>query len=191
MITALLLATTALAAPDGYKPTKDFDDCQLYAGPKMSDGVQPVMAECSWPEFTVEQAEKQLVQGELHDDIFRSVTRSDKLPSGNYRQTHQASGISDRELIVSITRSDLPGGGFKLLIKDQDEPFDLTEGNVKTARDITWWEIRPREGGGIDVTYYMEYDPGGRVPDFIVRSFQTGGVRDVVNDLRAWLKRHK
>jgi hypothetical protein len=48
------------------------------------------------------------------------------------------------------------------------------DGNVSPAQDSGKWELSP-EGTGATVIYELHYEPGGSVPGFVVRAFQTSG----------------
>ncbi|MCB9672669.1 MAG: hypothetical protein H6734_24540 [Alphaproteobacteria bacterium] len=186
---ALLVVATALAAPAGYSPTKQVNGCQLYLGPRDADGVTPMAAECHWPEVTIASFDAKLADWNLHDEIFSSVAESRVLRVEGGRslvkQTHVSSGISDREIIISGQRVALDDGGFRYEWRPSGQPIELQKGNVECPRSEGFWQVRPSPEGGVLVSYELHYDPGGSVPGFLVRWFQTSGLTEILTNARA------
>lgn len=187
-----LILSIALAAPEGYKKTKEDNGCSLFLGPKQDDGVVPMRAECYWPEASLPTFNAQLDNCQDHDDIWSTVSQSDLLRteadgSTVCKQTHSASGISDRELIV-IVRHTAFQGGDRYTIDKVSDPFEVQKGNVEAVRNEGVWTALPDTSGGLRVTYELAYDPGGKVPGFIVRWFQVSGLNDIVKEMRDGLQ---
>jgi len=181
------LSVALAAAPSGYKETKRAHDCVLYVGPKESDGVVPVYAECTWPDVNPQVFDQVFSDWGSHDELFSTIVSSEVIrkegAASVVRQVHQSSGISDREVILLGSRAEVDGGLRYHWTKSTD-PLTPAQGNVATAKsDGAWW-IAPAEGGGVRVKYELRYDPGGSVPGFLVRWFQVGGVAQVLEDLR-------
>ena len=59
------------------------------------------------------------------------------------------------------------------------------EGRIDPPIDDGYWQVRPGENGINKVEYSLRYDPGGRVPTWIVRAFQKGGTGDILEEMLA------
>lgn len=192
-LTALLLST-ALAAPPGYAVSKDgVEGCALYLGPADANGIVPMLAECAWPDVTMDGFRKAFDDWEHHDEIFSSVADSKIVRRDGDRtllhQRHQSSGISDREAMLWGTAGPVDGGGYRYAwTMAKGEPLEVASGNVPTAFDDGHWIVRPRPEGGVLVEHKLVYDPGGRVPGFLVRWFQTSGLAATVTEAHAACK---
>lgn len=193
----LLALATALAAPDGYKVTKeDVVGCTLMLGPKEADGVVPMRAECHWPDITLETFDRCFRAWDSHDEIFSTIETNEIVPSGQdgvvrVVQRQVTKGISDRFAVLDMRVDPLDGGGFDYhwsVAKDHGiEPLPNT---VVTPRSDGTWKVRAASDGGVDVEYVLSYDPGGSVPGFLVRWFQTSGLAGIVTDVHTYMTTH-
>jgi hypothetical protein len=188
----ILLLGSALAAPPGFNVSKrDVEGCTLYLGPAEADGVVPMRAECRWPDVSVEQFDRAYADWTRHDEIFSSIASSDLVSTNGatktLRQTYTASGISDREMLIDGTRTEIDGG---LRFEWHKHPGDqgITSGNVEALRSDGFWEVTAHPEGGVTAIHQLSYDPGGRVPGFLVRWFQTSGLAAIVGDLKAAIR---
>lgn len=155
------------------------DGCTFYVGPRDGD-YSPVRAVCAW-DVPAETLHGLIAVFDQHNRYFSSVSQSERLPSGRYRQVHQASGIADREVILEMGTS-LIDGGVRYWWHKADDQSELTGDNVETVVDTGKWEITA-DGNGSRVVYELLYDPGGSVPGFVVRWFQTSGTQLLLNEL--------
>lgn len=183
----------AVAAPPGFKVTKTTETCTIYSGPAIPSGPVPMLAECRWPNLAVPKIDAVFSPWQDHDLFFSAVAASDvERTEGGYayvRQVHQARGISDRECVLKMRRTE-EGGGVKFAWALDPTPITVGDGRVAVAHDVGHWLFTPHPDGGVTVSYYLEYDPGGSVPGFLVRSFQSSGFEAGVTELRAWLESH-
>ena len=168
---------TALAGT--WTETAQSDGCTFYTGPR-SGNYSPVRVICEW-DVPAETLHGLIAILDAHDQYFSSVSVAERLPSGRYRQVHQASGISDREVILEMG-SALIEGGVRYWWHKADDQSELTGNNVETVVDTGKWEITAN-GGGSRVVYELLYDPGGSVPSFVVRWFQTSGTQLLLHEL--------
>ncbi len=187
-----LVIATALGAPDGYKQTREgYDGCDLFLGPKEADGVVPMRAECRWPEVSLEKFDAAFSQWDLHDDIFSTISASDVLGKAGdtteVRQIQVTKGISDRFIVIKGTRAAIDGGGYRYAWTRSDHTMAPPSGTVQVTRSDGHWEVRPLDGGGVALVHQLSYDPGGSVPSFMVRWFQTSGLQGIVTDLRQYM----
>jgi hypothetical protein len=191
----LLGLSVAFAAPPGYRVTKTVDAgaCELSLGPAESDGVVPMRAECWWPDVTLDTFNQKMARYGEHDDYFQAVVTSDVRSASGDRtlvwQQHHSSGISDREVMLWMKHSN--EGGFDRYgwTLATDQKLAVQSGNVAAVRDDGYWEAAAHPKGGIRVNHTLIYGPGGSVPGFIVRAFQTGGLEANVTELHAAMRR--
>lgn len=187
VLAGLCVLGTAWAS--NWKPVAEGDGCRFFVGDAV-DGFSPVRAECDW-DLPPEKVQRVLADLARHDDYFTSVKQAERLPSGRYRQIHQASGISDREIILDMGSEAIPGGTRYWWRKAADQS-ELTGNNVETTTNTGKWEVTAAAGGGTGshVVYELYYNPGGSVPSFLVRWFQTSGTQQLVGELKRYTESH-
>lgn len=194
MITTLIIAS-ALAAPPGYSLSKESSECKYYTGPAEADGIVPLFAECVWADVPYEKAVKYVADWELHDDFFGTVKQSRIVKTVGDKalvhQLHFLRGISQREVLMWGQAADVDGGKRFSWKAATDEPLTLGDGNVQTARHEGYWHLTPATGGGTNAKYHLIYGPGGKVPGFLIRWFQTSGLVTTTTDLHSWLQAAK
>ena len=188
----LALVLAAAAAPPGWKVTQvDASGCELSLGPAEADGTVPMRAECVWPEISLEVFKTKMAKFGDHDDYFASVVRSDVKETNGadtlVHQEHQAGGISNREVLLWMSHTAVDGYeryGWK---KADNRTLTPASANVATTKDDGYWQAKT-EGTGVRVIHVLSYAPGGSVPGFIVRWFQTSGLATNCQELRDSLK---
>lgn len=183
----LLLSSLALA---GWTKTAEENGCVFFIGDRQG-AYAPVRAECSWP-IPAEKLQKLVAVNGDHDDYFSSVAESTVLgPTAGgdlVYQRHEASGISDREVVLVMGKEPIPGGMRYAWSKAPDQS-KITGKHVPAVADSGKWEV-VADGAGSKVVYELMYDPGGSVPSFLVRWFQGSGLRTLVGELRKWAETH-
>jgi hypothetical protein len=184
----ILLSSIALA---GWTKTAEENGCTFFLGEQQGT-YAPVRAECDWP-IPVEKMQRIVANTEAHADYFSSVVTSRILapaPGGGniVYQVHQASGISNREIVLQFSTTPIPGGTRYSWTKAGDQS-KLTGEGVPCQVDTGKWEITSSSIGS-HVVYELLYDPGGSVPSFLVRWFQGSGTRALVGELRTWAEAH-
>jgi len=192
---ALMLVAAAIAAPADYKVTREgVSGCNLFLGPAEADGVVPMRAECHWADVTLAKFDGAFAKWEDHDVFFSSIAESDILGSAGgktqVRQVHTTKGISDRFIVIDGTRAANAGGGFKYAWTKSAHQSAQPADTVAALRSDGYWEVTPAADGGIDLVHQLSYDPGGSVPGFLVRWFQTGGLEAIVTDLHTYMTTH-
>lgn len=181
-----LLALSALAAPavaGDRRTVAERAGCTISVGDRNEQGIDLIVADCAWP-IAPEKVIRVVRDAGAHDDYLSSVKESTVLPDGRVLQVHTAKGIADRQITLRFTHEPLPDGGFRVSWTRDPVQEPLVEGRVEAVQDDGFWEVRPDGRGGSRVTYGLRYDPGGRVPTFIVRAFQKGGIADLVEEMR-------
>ena len=176
-----LLLLPGLAFAGERKVVAERAGCSISVGDR--DGaIDKIVADCVWP--VAPSAAIAAVKNPETHDFLSSVVESTRLADGRILQIHFASGISNRQVTLAFTDQDLADGGFKTgwtLAKVQ-EP--LRDGLVAVPVNDGSWEVHPDGAGGSKVTYTLRYDAGGKVPAWLVRSFQKGGIADLVEEMR-------
>ena len=77
--------------------------------------------------------------------------------------------VSDRDVVLRSTLSDLEGGGIRIEFHNTtDADVPEVDGVVRMPRLIGSYDLRPVEGG-TRVVYTLDSDPGGSLPDWLVR----------------------
>ena len=176
----------SVAAASGWTESAQSDGCTFYTGPRQGD-YAPVRAVCQW-DIAPEKLQALVARSADHDLYFSSVATAEQVSSGRYRQVHQASGISDREVIIDMGQDAIPGG-VRYWWKKSADQSGLSGSNVEVVTNNGKWEITASEGGS-KVVYELMYNPGGSVPGFLVRWFQTSGTQQLVGELLAYARSH-
>jgi hypothetical protein len=183
----VLVATSALAA---WTETARANDCIFYKGAAEGE-VTPVKAECDWP-IAAEKLQAILAKVGDHDLYFSAVEESTVLgptTSGDLvYQSHKASGISDREIVLVMGSESIPDGKRFTWTAAADQS-KVTGEKVQIPLDTGKWEVTSRPAGS-HVVYELRYLAGGSVPGFLVRWFQGAGVQALVGELRTWAETH-
>lgn len=186
----LLLLATALAAPSGYRVTiPDSDGCELSLGPETADGVVPMHAECHWPDVTLDRFKAVLGSWPRHADVFTVIVKSEVRRTEGERslvwQLQRTKGISDREVVQWMWHERAGSADRYAWASAATEPLTLIDGNVRAVRSEGYWQAEADPRGGVKVVHHLEYAPGGSVPGFIVRWFQTSGLETNLREVRA------
>jgi len=158
-------------------------DCSISVGDRDAAGNDLIIANCRWalPLEGVVTAFESVAQ---HDDYLWSVVESTPLPDGRVLQVHQANGIADRQITLEFSNQRFDDGGFKSSWTRSSSQEPLGKGRVDVPVDDGSWEVHPGKDGVCEVTYTLRYDPGGKVPTWIVRAFQKGGTGDILEQMR-------
>ncbi|MCK6530629.1 START domain-containing protein [Myxococcota bacterium] len=180
----LLAAAPALAASGGErKKVAERAGCAISVGDRDARGTELVIADCAWP-VPPGKVVAAVTRAADHDVYLSSVKESTALPDGRVLQVHQASGIGDRQITLDFTTRRFDDGGVKVSWTRSATQEPLVSGRVDCPLDDGAWEVHPDGQGGSKVTYTLRYDPGGKVPLWLVRAFQKGGMADLVEEMR-------
>ena len=181
VVLAMSVGTTSAVAADR-KVVAKTDHCELTAGDRDKEGNNLMLCYCDWkaPLATIKEIFKD--SGE-HDTYMSSVVESTVLADGRVFQVHRADGIADRQITLDFSEEDFEDGGYRVSWTRSAKQEPLAEGRIDAPLDDGYWEVRPGEGGVNKVVYSLRYDPGGRVPTFIVRAFQKNGLAVLLNEM--------
>lgn len=185
----LWILSTALAAPADYEKAKSANGCTAYVGPEAASGIGPVQVECHWPEQNVEAIDALLGDVGIHDDIFtlivESTVKSETDGVSAVKQVHNSPPLDQRELVQLMGRKEADGVITHWWKKAPDQPAVASDHVLPDTNDGQWI-LQEHPKGGVSLIYQLNYAPGGSVPSFVIRAFQTGGVLDFLGDLRAY-----
>jgi hypothetical protein len=189
----LLLLSHALAAPAGYSvSTANHEGCELSLGPAMKDGVVPMHAECWWPDVTVDGFKRAMADPTHHDEVFTVIVKSEARSTVGGKQLvyqlQRSKGISDREVLLWMWHESTGGADRYGWSTAADQPLVVIDGNVRVARSDGYWQVKADSRGGVAVSHQLEYAPGGSVPGFLVRWFQTSGLQTNLTEVHAAAK---
>jgi len=184
--TALLVALGLLAAgpasADDRKVVGERADCVITKGDRDDRGTDLIVATCNW------NADLARVQSVIRDApshvFFSSVVVSRALADGRIVQIHRASGISDREVTLDFTETAVGEGGIRVGWTKSEKQEPIGDGRVEVVVNDGYWEAHAAGAGKVKVIYSLRYDPGGRVPSWVVRAFQKNGIADIVEEMR-------
>ena len=180
-----LLLPALLAAPAGWESFDSGGGCTYFKSPKHASGYPTLRAECTWSDVTPAQLDALLSDLEGHDEIHSSIAEAKVVgttTSGTkVYQRHVASGISDREANMEYTRAVSGDTITHAWSMTADQPTPAA-GNEAPAHNSGKWELSP-DGAGAKVVYELRYEPGGSVPGFVVRAFQTSDFVLIVQEL--------
>jgi hypothetical protein len=194
MLFALALTQVALATPPaGAEATVNDHGCQFYTGPRHSSGYDKITVQCVWADLSVEKINSMLSVNSLHDELFNTVAVAVSVGTHQgrelFRQVHQASGLSDREVVIEQWRTTITDG-FRYNHRIHSDQSAVTGDNVAPEVNEGAWTVTSRSGGGSNVQYELVYAPGGWVPRFVVNRFQSDGIVSMVGGFRTYLQTH-
>jgi len=184
----LTLLAIAAAAPSDYEPVMERDDCVFYMGPQEADGVTPVMVECNWSDRDAHEMDALLSQMNNYHEIVWAIEDTRMVRAEGARslvwQRHVVKGTAPREVMIWMETAPTAAGGTRYSWTTADEDFELSRGAVLAARNDGYWEVNPTVEG-VEVVLHGCYDPGGWVPDVLVRWCQTFGADRLMKDAHA------
>ena len=186
MLFALLTAAVAVAAPADFHVVMEKEDCTFYMGAREADGVTPVQVECRWSDVEKESLDALLRRVDTYHDIVWAIEDSRVVRVEGERslvwQRHHVPGTAAREAMVWMAVQPTAAGGTRYAWTTADEAFTSGRGTIQAPRNDGFWEVTPT-ADGVEVILQGSYDPGGWVPDWLVRWCQTVGAERVMNDL--------
>jgi len=184
-----LLPLIAMAVPDGHTVLTESDGCVVSIGPLPAEGPRTVRADCTWPEARLDAARAVLLDypryGRMIPNIRTSTVVREEARGVLVHQEHDLPLVADREVMLWMKAAERPDGGLLVSWDRADEPFELAPGHADVPYNAGSWEVIPAAGGGLHVVHEVAYDPGVRLPEWLVRRFRTNGVVGVMRELRA------
>lgn len=185
MLSLLLLALPALAAPPGFESIGQSEDCALFLGPDGPDDVVPMWAECTWRDVSFTAIDRLLSAPERASTVWKSVVGVRLMGvAGDTRrvwQQHALIAMPDREVVIDWKRRVVPDGA-RYEWANVDVDWALLAGNERCPRYDGFWEVKAHPGGGAHVTHATWYDPGS-FPTWLQRPFLGGELAQIVGQL--------
>lgn len=158
--------------------------CTVVQQPAEGD-VTPVHVECRWP-VPAERVQELVGDVEAHGHIFSGLAQSAVVENRDghllVRQVQQAKGMADREVILEWRVEPIPDG-YRYQFRKAPDQSALTGMHIEVAQDIGYWEV-VSDGDGARLVYELRYLPGGGVPPFLVRTFQSSAISAAMSELR-------
>ena len=181
---AVLISASLLAAPAAAEELTKLGEkhgCVIYKGAMGETGIAGVVAKCTW-DVPADKVVKAVSNVDMHDDWLSAVQSCKSLGDDRWLQVHQASGISDRQIVLKFSNETRADGGFRTSWTRSDPQEALVDGRIEAAVDDGYWDVTPN-GTGSTVEYGLLYGPAGKVPKWIVNGFQKGGTMDTVGQM--------
>jgi hypothetical protein len=185
----LLSAQASTEPPAGFSPVREAAGCSI----SMRDESHPLgvamRAVCSWPEVEPAAFGDIIQAYERYPEFVFPVTiarveRQEAERALVYQRQHVL-GISDREVLLWMSREPLPGGGVRVTwTTASDEPLQMAPGTVRTPKNAGYWEVVPDPRGGSQVIHQIEMDAGGSVPRWLVNLVRSSGFARLMGQIR-------
>ena len=185
----LILAGSLTVAHAGWEETARDNGCVFYKSTTTeTGGAQPVRATCDWP-VPPKTLHRLLDKVEDHDLYFSGITKCNLVSrEGTVARTwqlHETPGLSPREVVLDMETMAIDGGWRFSWTKASDQSHN-SGGGVEIALNTGKWEVTDNGSGGSKVVYELRYQPGGKVPGFMVRWFQGAGMQSLIGELRSF-----
>jgi hypothetical protein len=179
---ALLAAPPAHA---GWTVTATEAGCTYQRGSAEGD-VTPIRVECDWTGVDAARLHAVLSDPGNHDRVFSGLGEATVVERrGAVNRVYQrfvAKGITDREVVVDIATSDLPGGKRYAWTKSADQSALRGDG-VEVPSNSGKWEVTEVDGR-VRLVYELRLAVGGMVPGFLMKWFQGGAIQQTIGELR-------
>ena len=163
--------------------------CIRYKG-KRQTNLLPIKVICTW-EISARALHRVLSKPEDFEHCFSRVKVSNRISTAGqldvYRrvfQVHDASPLRDRGLYLDYRLSQRDERwrlSFQLVLPPQATPLD--DNLIPVKQNYGYWEVKETDLG-TQVTMESFYDPGGSVPNFLVRWFVGSGVQKMMDELK-------
>ncbi len=183
----LFLAMSALGGePPHFEPLHCEGGCSFARSSPQADGFPILRAECLWPELAPEQLHRLLGGWGGHQAIW-SMVQSSRIVEEHEDgalvvHVHTAPMMVDREILLRMWSEEVDGGRVFRWTRAEPQPAPQ-EGRVGVERDDGVYTVL-REGEGVRLISTLHYDPGGSIPDALVRWFQVLGMPRFLEELR-------
>jgi hypothetical protein len=183
----LFLALSANAAdPPVFEPLHSEGACDFSRSTTTRDGFPVLRAECRWPELDPARLDALLGDWAGHQHIWSMVTNSQVIEQRErdtlVRHVHQAPAMVDREILLRMWVEEIPGGHRYSWTRAEPQP-PPGEGRVGVVLDDGMYTVLA-DGAGTHLVSTLCYDPGGYIPDALVRWFQVLGMPRFLEELR-------
>src|SRR5690606_34316126 len=149
---------------------------------------RPVRAACVWPEASLAAAREMLLDYVSYSALVPNIREVEVRRQEPERtlvwQVHTLPPFSARETPVWMVPTEREDGGLRVSWDIADEPLAVQDGRVGVRVNQGYWEVAPGPEGGVAVVHEVAYDPGVRLPEWIVAGFRTRGLSNVMDSAR-------
>ena len=163
-------------------------DCTYFMGERESDGVTPLRVECVWDHIDPDKIDALFGQVAGYDAFIWAIEDTRQVSVDGARslvwQRHSVPGTAPREVQLWMETQPTEAGGMRYSWTTAGTPFSLGKGAIRAPRNDGYWEVSVGEAG-IEVVLQASYNPGGWVPDWLVRWCQTIGAERMMNDIQS------
>ena len=91
--------------------------------------------------------------------------------------------IKDRDLTIHLRREVHPSGIVKILSKSKTNIKDHVDGKVRISDFESHYILSPMDDGLIEIEYFLNVDPAGTLPAWVVNLVTTKGPTETMNSL--------
>ena len=93
--------------------------------------------------------------------------------------------VAPRDSVLQITTSLAADGTLTRRIQALPEYLPVVDGWVRVSRVDSYWTLRPRADGLVEVLYQAHTEPGGSVPSWLANSFVVDAPFETLRAYRA------
>lgn len=108
-----------------------------------------------------------------------------------YSRTAAPWPLDDRDGIYQMTFYPLSNGGFYSLGKALPDHLPTYDGVVRIRKSKSIWRAEPNPDGSVKISYEVEAEPGGSIPDWLANSAVTEIPFRTMSALRSELLKQK
>lgn len=176
------LAMGAEPVEAAWEMVKETEACSFARGPSAE-----LVASCLWPEVDPDRLDALLSDFAGAQDIWDSVASSTIAGEPGQQGTpvlhvHSIPGLSDREVLLLWSRVEEDGAVRYAWTRSPEQPRPR-EGRVNVPRDEGYYLVRT-EGSGTSLEARFVYEPGGSIPDWVLRATQAASAGAMLDELR-------
>jgi hypothetical protein len=186
----LILAVTLALANDAFTLVKTTDTCTYRKREKTPTAGAAMFARCTWPDVAPAVLVRMFDDLSRYDEWIWPIAASRVERREGERdlvyQRQEIWALSDREVLLWVTREQTGDDTLTVRWTTANEvPLDLTDGAIRTPRNIGYWTLKPAPDGGSIAEHQIEVDAGGGLPlpKWLVRAIQTRGFTRVMDDV--------
>lgn len=183
---SLLLA--AQATPDGFVETRSTQQCTFSVGPARASGVSPIHAACRWPHISLAAVDAAFgdfsSSARIHETVAEATVTRRAPGVTEVLEIHTAPTIAPRQAHLRYTRAATDRVvRWRWELTDPQPP--LRPRHLAELENTGSWTFTAPPGGGVEVIHQLTYEPGGSVPAWLIRLFQTRAVSRFCDELHA------
>lgn len=117
------------------------------------------------------------------------VTKTDAGHLLYYNHTHLPWPASDRDVVIHMRLEEDPARRSLVIIQEAvRSAIPAVKGMVRVTHLKGYWQFREHSKGKLQVVYYLDVDPGGSLPAWIINLFIAKGPYETFVKLRELVK---